>query len=336
MMQKRTTPPPPLDITAFFPELAPLARRAVRLHPRRGSEPGPGKSKVGGTFLWPANEPWPMCSVGHAQTEPRRKQDAELLRGEAGAWGPVNERNREWYVNGFLSREPDPRPAGQPHGAYVGVIQLRAADVPELGFPEGCDLFQLLWCPRDHGHEEYSYWGPECRVYWRQSSTISEVLKEQPVSTIFNPDYMPQVCQFIPERAQDYPDIFALPKELQYRIWSWQETEAAQGYIYGSHLGAAPGMKIGDNVEWIQDPWLPPCPSCQQEMEHLLTVASCEWDGESFRRWRPLEEPPLAHGVPLQNGHADAGIVLGDAGNIYLFVCRRCPGWPIAYTLQCS
>ncbi|BCL80942.1 hypothetical protein ccbrp13_34070 [Ktedonobacteria bacterium brp13] len=260
MMQKRTTPPPPLDITAFFPELAPLARRAVRLHPRRGPEPGPGESKVGGTFLWPANEPWPMCSVGHAQTEPRRRQDAELLRGEAGTWGPVNERNRGWYVNGSLSRGPDPMPTGQPHGAYVGVIQLRAADVPELGFPEGCDLFQLLWCPRDHDHEEYSYRGPECRVYWRQSSTISEVLKEQPVPAIFNPDYMPQVCQFIPERTQDYPDIFALPKELQYRIWSWEETEAAQGYIYGygSHLGAAPGMKIGDNVDWIQDPWLPP------------------------------------------------------------------------------
>jgi hypothetical protein len=250
-MQKRTTPPPPLDIAALFPELAPLARRAVRLHPRRGSEPGPGESKVGGTFLWPANEPWPMCSVGHAQTEPRRKQDAELLR------GPWNERNREWCVNGFLSREPDPRPEGQPHGAYVGVIQLRAADVPELGFPEGCDLFQLLWCPREHEEEDYS--GPECRVYWRQSSSISEVLKEQPGPAIFDPYYMPQVCQFLPERIQDYPAVFALPKELQYRIWSWEENEAAQGHIYNySHVGAAPGVKIGENVDWIQDPWLPP------------------------------------------------------------------------------
>ncbi|HEU5375660.1 MAG TPA: hypothetical protein VFV38_09495 [Ktedonobacteraceae bacterium] len=327
-MQKRTTPPPPFNITALFPELAPLARRAVRLHPRRGPEPRPGESKVSGTFLWPANEPWPMCSVGHAQTEPRRKQDAALLSKEAEVWGPWNEQ----HVNSF------PMPAGQPHGAYVGVIQLRAADVPELGFPEGCDLFQLLWCPRDH--DCGSYWGPECRVYWRQSRTISEVLKEQPGPAIFDPHYMPQVCQFIPERTQDYPDIFALPEELQYRIWSWEEAEAVQGHLYDySHLGAAPGMKIGENVDWLQDPWLPPCPSCQQKMEHLLTVASWEWDGESFRRWRPLEEPPLAHGVPLQDGQDtgnDAGLLLGDAGNIYLFVCRRCPDWPMAYTLQCS
>lgn len=47
----RTTPLPPLDITAFFPELVPLARQTVCLHPRRGPEPGVGKSKLGGTLL---------------------------------------------------------------------------------------------------------------------------------------------------------------------------------------------------------------------------------------------------------------------------------------------
>jgi hypothetical protein len=35
----RTTPPP-LDVTSVFPELALLARQAVRLHPRTGA-PGP-------------------------------------------------------------------------------------------------------------------------------------------------------------------------------------------------------------------------------------------------------------------------------------------------------
>ncbi|GHO47054.1 hypothetical protein KSX_52170 [Ktedonospora formicarum] len=149
-------------------------------------------------------------------------------------------------------------------------------------------------------------------MYWRQSSTISEVLKEQPVPTIFNPDYMPQVCQFIPERTQDYPDIFELPEELQYRIWRWEETEAAQGHIYGygSHLGAAPGMKIGDNVDWIQDPWLP-LSFLSARNETFTNGSSWEWDGESFRRWRPLEEPPLVHGVPLQDGQGTSNQAFG-------------------------
>ncbi|MEU0600681.1 hypothetical protein ABZ484_20955 [Streptomyces sp. NPDC006393] len=51
-----TTPPRPVDVTALFPELAPLARTATRLHPRPGS-PTVHDSSVGGPLLWPADEP---------------------------------------------------------------------------------------------------------------------------------------------------------------------------------------------------------------------------------------------------------------------------------------
>ncbi|MFE0276039.1 hypothetical protein ACFWZY_28695, partial [Streptomyces sp. NPDC058992] len=49
----RTTPPRPLDVTAQFPQLAPLARTATRLHPRPGS-PSPHDSSVGGGARWTA------------------------------------------------------------------------------------------------------------------------------------------------------------------------------------------------------------------------------------------------------------------------------------------
>ncbi|MGC4987324.1 hypothetical protein ACLQ18_43275, partial [Streptomyces sp. DT193] len=42
-----TTPPRPFDITALFPQLAPLARTTTRLHPRPGS-PTVHDSSVGG------------------------------------------------------------------------------------------------------------------------------------------------------------------------------------------------------------------------------------------------------------------------------------------------
>ncbi|MFJ9767699.1 hypothetical protein ACIRUY_28130, partial [Streptomyces erythrochromogenes] len=44
---RRTTPPRPIDVTAVLPQLAPLARPAIRLHPRPGS-PTPLDSSVGG------------------------------------------------------------------------------------------------------------------------------------------------------------------------------------------------------------------------------------------------------------------------------------------------
>ncbi|WP_373302672.1 hypothetical protein [Streptomyces atratus] len=46
----RTTPPRPVDVTVYFPELAPLARNAVRLHPRAGV-PATVDSSIGATAV---------------------------------------------------------------------------------------------------------------------------------------------------------------------------------------------------------------------------------------------------------------------------------------------
>ena len=62
----RTTPPPPINVLEAAPELKPLMKAAVRLHPRASTEPKVDESKLGGTFLWPANEPWPTCSAHQA------------------------------------------------------------------------------------------------------------------------------------------------------------------------------------------------------------------------------------------------------------------------------
>lgn len=61
----RITPPRPVDLSAVFPGLAPLARTATRLHPRPGA-PSVYDSSVGGPLLWPADEPWPHCVGPHS------------------------------------------------------------------------------------------------------------------------------------------------------------------------------------------------------------------------------------------------------------------------------
>src|SRR6476661_5495045 len=111
-----TTPEAPIDLLAVLPELADLRATTVRLHPRKGRVPGRYASKLGGNFLWPSDEPWPTCDE---------------------RWPP------SWYG------PPIAVPDGQPV-PLVPVLQLRAEDIPELPFPRGADLFQLLWCPLPH------------------------------------------------------------------------------------------------------------------------------------------------------------------------------------------
>jgi hypothetical protein len=74
-------------------------------------------------------------------------------------------------------------------------------------------------------------------------------------------------------------------------------------------------------------------------MAHLLTVASWECDGESWRRWVPVEELPLDRRREDHPGFGhseDAGLNLADAGSMYLFVCESCAHRPVAEVSQCS
>jgi hypothetical protein len=222
----RTTPPPPLDITSVFPELAPLARRAVRLHPRAGV-PGEGDSSLGGPLLWPADAPWPTCGGLRLvdRREPIAPEDLQLMR-------ELDAAVRERY---YLTAEEDARRrrivAGalaidlrtgeriyselQPHQdpvALVPVLQLYARDVPDLPFPEHTDLFQLLWCPNDHAAP---WWGPRPHAVWRLAAEVTAPLSVPPAPRFdegwYETDYVPLRCVVHPEPVVEYPGLRSLP-----------------------------------------------------------------------------------------------------------------------------
>jgi hypothetical protein len=79
-------------------------------------------------------------------------------------------------------------------------------------------------------------------------------------------------------------------------------------------------------------------------MEHLLTIASWEFSRGDERRWIPVEDRPAmadwgwdaADDHPWRVLQNPTGLMLGDAGGIYLFVCTRCPTRPFDYRFDCS
>ncbi|MGW4895846.1 hypothetical protein ACWEQL_26850 [Kitasatospora sp. NPDC004240] len=174
-----TTPARPVEVVDLFPELAVYAKSATRLHPRRGV-PRAGASSVAGPMLWPAAERWPTCRLPHMveverdATEGERDmfRHADTVREEQFARmisqfpeqvaDPSSPLGRMLTMRETFLREAGPKP---PRGRtvktwepatptepvpMVPVVQLHAADIPEIHFPDGTDLLQILWCPFQH------------------------------------------------------------------------------------------------------------------------------------------------------------------------------------------
>ncbi len=206
----------------------------------------------------------------------------------------------------------------------VPVVQIHRTDVPDVvPFPDGCDLLQVLWCPRKHSGHRWVV--PHVR--WRAAASVGKALETPPSPAERWENYVPRPCVVHPELVTEYPywdltdDMW---NELEFRFLDLdQET----GWDYQSHLSAAPGTKLVGYPGWCQEPDWPECSACGNRMEHLLTVESTEADAVSRRAWTPVEDGHTAYEGP--------GLVLGDLGGVYLFECHGCPGRPFAYRYDC-
>jgi hypothetical protein len=302
-----TTPAPPVDVAKAVPALAERARTAVRLHPRPG-ESAPDASKIGGLILWPQREPWPDC--------------------------------------------PE-------HGIpMTPAFQLRKEEVPEIGFPPGCDLFQLLWCQEQH-ESELALYSPLPRAFWRNRAAVRRPRKSAPeipdVPGGFGFGRL-RACRLHPERVVEYPDPFEFPYDqymagiegapaLQEAVRNLARMPKCGGMLiprdagclYQCWLSCADGTKVGGHPDWVQDPWSPVC-DCGQPMEHLLSYASREYDGLSWGRSVPIEDRRILQQPFMEQRSIcePAECMIGDCGNVYIFVCRRCPEWPVRASMQCS
>lgn len=313
----RTTPPRPFDIAAVFPELGPLARTAIRLHPR----PGPvtwHDSSVGGPLLWPVDEPWPYCDLPHESTSDIALADLRLqqrVRASEAAFPdgdphPPHYTAEERAVRDRLDSEETWLDGSWLDGpvAMVPLAQLYLRDVPVPCPPGGAgvDLLQVLWCPFDHPPEHYM---PRSVVVWRSAAAVTEVLVSPPEPPVVVEEYVPEPCVVSPEQVTEYPNLADLSKELRDRIEDWSIRQAAAvavegGYEpypesdYGSHLSVAPGWKVGGWPMWgYADPTPQPCSVCGTETEPLLTITSSEWDAGNGS-WIPYEDQAAASCAP--------------------------------------
>ena len=208
---------------------------------------------------------------------------------------------------------------------YLPVIQLRRSDIPELPFPDGTDVFQVLWCGRAHDEPIFV---ARCAVYWWSAAQASDSL----TVTFDDLGYRPEECSIEPERVLEFPNIVDLPRDLRSEIVAWEERLGKEG-LYEFELSTAPGTKVGGYPNWIQEAEWPSCP-IGHRMDHLLTIDDSEFDGGTYARWLPVEDQAAWEGPDEARLAVQNPTGLSLMGSLYLFVCSLCPGRPVAQVYQ--
>ncbi|THA70824.1 hypothetical protein E6P78_08850 [Streptomyces sp. A0958] len=219
----------------------------------------------------------------------------------------------------------------------VPVVQLCARDVPELPFPAGMDVLQVVWCPLIHNDEAGTVLP---KVYWRSEQTVAggRVLSDPPVPYEYDEEFVPRSCTVTPTRVVEYPNG-DLPEGLAQSLSQrFDEIAEAFGFSY-YETAVTVQSKVGGYPGWLQQPNWPVC-GCGRRMDHLLSITATEpveW------RWFPLDEQgPESSDPSMWTGADDVvvdtighGMDMGDLGGLYLFVCPGCPDMPYAHRYDC-
>ncbi|WP_328723610.1 hypothetical protein OHT52_04365 [Streptomyces sp. NBC_00247] len=335
----RTTPQRPLDVEAAFPALADHRRTATRLHPRHGT-PTVRESSVAGPMLWPADEPWPVCTTAHPKGTGHLLSDVRLRRRIVeDARGRDHTEEERRLLDGMTRGAHAPDLRDDAPLPMLAVAQLFAEDVPDLVGPGGHDLLQVFWCPFEvHGAGRTI----DVVLRWRRSAEVAAVLSPQPEPTVVGrPECVPTTCAVHPEQVLEHEYFGLLDEELQEEVSAWEEelaedaredtdgssfssashatyeeyeaamaaagAEEPDGPDYMSDLSIAPGWKVRGFASWhLTEPAPVDCPVCGAAMPPLLTVDKWECDGAS-RSWLPHED---------QDAHSDPRVI--DPVGVYL------------------
>ncbi|MEU5536860.1 DUF1963 domain-containing protein [Streptomyces sp. NPDC020362] len=233
------------------------------------------------------------------------------------------------------AREPWPRCAAPDCDQYggipmVAVAQLKATDFPEIAFPAGADLLQILWCVGYHCCPQHA----PCHVVWRRSADVTSTLEDPPVPDLegelpgFYESSIPRPCVLHPERITEYPWHEELPEDLWARLQACDESRE----LY-EEVATAPGFKVGGSMDWsVSDMPALDCVTCGARTGLLLQVDSFEGDG----RWCPLEDRHLVYGTPgYEERIGPTGVDIGRGGSHGgFFVCSSDPQHPVLFHSQ--
>ncbi|MFE2540359.1 DUF1963 domain-containing protein [Actinacidiphila glaucinigra] len=162
-------------------------------------------------------------------------------------------------------------------------------------------MLQILWCPLLHPDDEVAVARPF--LFWRAEADVvaTGALREVPAPREgeYHDEFRPRPCTVSPAPATDYAKM-DLPDDVL------EELTEPYSAVVEQLLGQCNTTKVGGYPAWNQKPDWPDC-ARGHRMEHLLSITADD----------------------------EHDMVMGDAGGVYFFVCRECPGLPFAHRYDC-
>jgi len=166
------------------------------------------------------------------------------------------------------------RPEGDP---FIPLLQLRQADFPEIPFPPGRDLLQILWHPQFTERRPIGFLAPATRFYWWNTQALDASPRAYAPAEGAHPGLVPKACGLQPTRRPDLPGFADLPARLQAQL---AERDLVQEYRRSSACSRE--SKLLGHPAWLRDSIQLRCGSCGRPMMHFLTLASGRETGLDF------------------------------------------------------
>lgn len=167
------------------------------------------------------------------------------------------------------------RPEGDP---FIPLLQLRQQDFPEIPFPPGRDLLQILWHPQFTERRPIGFLAPSMRVYWWSEQELAGAAPSQPAAAPgSHPGLLPRASRLEPRRRVDLPVFAELPARLQAALAERDLTQA-----YRDSEACARSSKLLGHAAWQRDSVQLRCSSCGRLMSHFLSLVSGPETGLDF------------------------------------------------------
>lgn len=189
------------------------------------------------------------------------------------------------------------------------VFQLYKKDFPEFYYPDNANIFQLFRCPNDDCPDSYNEFYDHKMLHYF-SNTKCQVNNDfkKPENNLKNFEAEIPDSYLKPKKVIDFPNFDDFEENDFVDIGEKFGEKLSEEFM--DKYCAIANSKILGYPSYTQSPFYPEC-NCGKTKEFLFQLSSDETE-------EGVESPPNP------SDWSSHGIMIGDVGNIYYYICKDC------------